>query len=75
MNTKNLPKDITLQVEDLVAHGATYLDAIVTVSESFNIDVEDIIPRLSKVLINKLEVECINNGLVNGVQYLSLEDL
>lgn len=70
-----IPKDVTLEVEHLVMGGATYLDAIVSMSEKYEVDVEDIVPRLSSVLIHKLEVECVSSKLVRGVDTISLESL
>lgn len=70
-----LNKNVTYDVENLVARGATYLDAIITVAETLNVDVEDVVPKLSPVLIEKLKVECISNKLVDGTTPLSLETL
>ena len=63
------------EIEMIRVHAHDYLDVICTVCEKYNYEIEDVAKILNPIIQKKLEVECINKGLIDGVKVNSLEDL
>ena len=68
-------KAISDEIENVRIHSEGYIDAILHICEKYQYDVDDVADALSPIIKKKLEVECVNKGLVDGIQVNSLEDL
>ena len=68
-------KRFCAEVEETRMKSEGYVDAIIVVCEKYDIDASDTAGILNPIIKKKLEVECVNKGLVDGIKVNSLEDL
>lgn len=62
---KNVREEVSLYIEEMVLNdGITYLEAIMQTCDIFDISNKQITQYLSKPIIEKLEVESIERGMV-----------
>ena len=66
-------KSIVLEIEKVRLKSESYMDAILTVCEKYNIGDEEITSMLGPILKQKLEVECKRNNLIKNDNTATLD--